>query len=78
MTEIDQNRSGITRRSEQERQELKSRFCISEKDQKAERTRLLNLALNWDCIDVAKEFIFKNSFDHIIVMIFISFSCLYY
>jgi hypothetical protein len=73
MAEIDQQRSGDRHNVVQKRQKSKSRFRISQKDQKAERFRLLKLAMDWDCIDVAKEFIFKNSLNHIMVMIFISF-----
>ncbi len=40
---------------------------ISRKEQNSERSRLLDLAMDWNCIDVAKEFIFKNSLDNILV-----------
>jgi len=58
--------------------ESKARFRISRKEEKSQRSRLLDLAMNWNCIDVAKEFIFKNSLDNILVRMFISFLCLYY
>jgi hypothetical protein len=73
MVEIDQQTSEESHIIKQKRQKSKSRFHISQKDQKATRSRLLKLAIDWDCIDVAKEFIFKNSLNHIMVMIFISF-----
>jgi hypothetical protein len=73
MAEIDQQPSDKPDINEQKRQKLKSRFRIGQKDQKATRSRLLKLAIDWNCIDVAKEFIFKNSLNHIMVMIFISF-----
>lgn len=40
---------------------------IKEKEDRAERTRLLQLAMDWDCIDIAKEFIFQSSLDNILV-----------
>ena len=40
---------------------------IKEKEDQAERTRLLQLAMDWDCIDIAKEFIFQSSLDNILV-----------
>ena len=40
---------------------------VSEKTEKAERFRLLKLAIDWDCIDIAKELLFKNSLDNIMV-----------
>ncbi|CAF1229932.1 unnamed protein product [Rotaria sordida] len=43
-----------------------ARSKIMEKDQTIERTRLLDLAMKWDCIHVAKEFIFRNSLDSIL------------
>jgi len=73
MAEIDPQRSGDGHNVVQKRQKLKSRFRISQKDQKAERSRLLNLAIDWNRIDVAKEFILQNSLNHIMVMIFILF-----
>jgi hypothetical protein len=36
-----------------------------------ERDPLLELAMDWNCIDVAKEFVFENSLDNIIVKILI-------
>ncbi|CAF1094081.1 unnamed protein product [Adineta steineri] len=35
-------------------------------DQDAQRSQLLQLAMNWDCIDVAKELILQNSLDNIL------------
>ena len=65
-------------RLEREKIEPQFDYHILQKDQKAERTRLLDLAMDWDCIDVAKEYLFQNSLDNILVLIFIPFSCLYY
>ncbi|CAF2882241.1 unnamed protein product [Rotaria sp. Silwood2] len=39
---------------------------IRKKDQNIERTRLLALAMKWDCIKIAKEYIFQNSLDSIL------------
>lgn len=39
-------------------------------EMKIERTKLLTLAMKWDCIKVAKEYIFQNSLDNIQVAIF--------
>ncbi|CAF1229892.1 unnamed protein product, partial [Rotaria sp. Silwood1] len=41
------------------------RHDILKKEQKIERKRLLTLAMNWNCIHIAKEFIFQNSLDNI-------------
>jgi hypothetical protein len=49
-----------------------------EKGETVERTPLLELAMDWDCIDVAKEFVFQNSLENISVGIFNSFSYVYY
>jgi hypothetical protein len=50
--------------------ETNSRQHITKKDQNAQRSQLLQLAMDWDCIDVAKEFILQNSLDNILVKIF--------
>lgn len=42
------------------------------KEQRIERTKLLNLAMDWDCINVTKEFVFENSLEDIQVIMFIS------
>jgi len=47
-----------------------ARQNINKKDQSAQRSQLLQLAMDWDCIDVAKEFILQNSLDNILVKIF--------
>jgi hypothetical protein len=47
------------------------------KNQKAVSTSLLDLAMDWNCIDVAKEYVLKNSLDNIGVSILISFSYVY-
>jgi hypothetical protein len=51
---------------------------FKEKEEIVERTPLLELAMDWDCIDVAKEFVFQNSLENISVGIFNSFSYVYY
>jgi len=45
----------------------KSRRNVNMKDQNAQRSQLLELAMAWDCIDVAKELILQNSLDNILV-----------
>jgi len=47
-----------------------SRHNVNKKDQNAQRSQLLQLAMDWDCIDVAKELILQNSLDNILVRIF--------
>jgi hypothetical protein len=42
---------------------------VTKKDQNAQRSQLLTLAMDWDCIDVAKELILENSLDNILVRI---------
>lgn len=46
-----------------------SREVVNKKDQNAQRSQLLQLAMDWDCIDVAKAFILQNSLDNILVSI---------
>jgi len=46
-----------------------SRQDVTKKDQNAQRSQLLTLAMDWDCIDVAKELILENSLDNILVRI---------
>lgn len=53
----------------------KSYYLVSEKAQKAARFRLLKLAMDWNCVDVAREFIFKNSLSNILVTV--SIRCCY-
>ncbi|CAF4376552.1 unnamed protein product, partial [Adineta steineri] len=43
-----------------------SRRHVNRRDQNAQRSQLLKLAMNWDCIDVAKELILQNSLDNIL------------
>ncbi|CAF4549278.1 unnamed protein product, partial [Rotaria sp. Silwood1] len=50
----------------QKTDDLADRSKIMKKDQVAEQTRLLDLAMKWDCITVAREFIFQNSLDNIL------------
>jgi nitrate/TMAO reductase-like tetraheme cytochrome c subunit len=45
-----------------------SRQDVTNKDQRAQRSHLLELAMNWDCIDVAKELILENSLHNILVI----------
>ena len=44
-----------------------SREIVNKQDQNAQRSQLLELAMDWDCIDVAKAFILQNSLDNILV-----------
>ena len=46
---------------------INSRQNVNKKDQNAQRSQLLQLAMDWDCIDVAKELILQNSLDNILV-----------
>jgi ankyrin repeat protein len=61
--------------------QLQSYNDIHKKDEGAQRTQLLELAMSWDCIDVAKELILKNSLDNILVenvrLIFIFIFCFF-
>ncbi|CAF3967063.1 unnamed protein product, partial [Adineta steineri] len=43
-----------------------SRRDVNRRDQNAQRSQLLKLAMDWDCIDVAKELILQNSLDNIL------------
>ena len=56
-----------TTSKEVERDMKKSHSLISEQAQRAERFRLMKLAMDWDCFDVAKEFLLSNSLDNIMV-----------
>ncbi|CAF4153268.1 unnamed protein product [Adineta steineri] len=44
-----------------------SRRHVNRRDQNAQRSQLLKLAMNWNCIDIAKELILQNSLDNILV-----------
>ena len=44
---------------------------VKKKGQNAHRTQLLELAMDWNCIAVAKELILKNSLENILVRIFL-------
>jgi len=48
----------------------KIKLNSKKQDEVVERSRLLELAMDWDCIDVAKEFALKNSLEYILVWIF--------
>jgi hypothetical protein len=50
-------------------QDANSRQDIIKKDQNAQRSQLLTLAMDWNCIGVAKELILENSRDNILVRI---------
>jgi hypothetical protein len=71
LVEIPQGRSQLPPNPKRKKIESKARFSIRQKEQNSERSRLLDLAMDWKCIDAAKEFIFKNSLDNILVWIFI-------
>ena len=47
---------------------LSSVSRINQNNLKAEQTALLYLAMDWNCIDVAREFIFQNSLANILVL----------
>ena len=55
-----------------EQLQLHSEIDIHRHDENAQRSRLLNLAMDWDCIDVANELILKNSIDFLSVVTSIS------
>ena len=44
-----------------------SQAQANKKTRISQRTELLELAMNWNCIDVAKELILKNSLENILV-----------
>ncbi len=52
---------------EVKKRQSESRRGVNMKDQNAQRSQLLELAMDWDCIDVAKELILQNSLDKILV-----------
>lgn len=47
--------------------QMNSNQIVNKKDQNAQRSQLLQLAMDWDCVDVAKELILQNSLDNILV-----------
>ncbi len=47
------------------RQQSESYKAIHKHDENAIQSQLLTLAMGWNCIDVAKELILKNSLDSI-------------
>ncbi|CAF4423949.1 unnamed protein product [Rotaria socialis] len=53
--------------SQDRKRQSNARHNINRKDQIAQRTQLLQLAMDWNCIDVAKELILENSLDNILV-----------
>ena len=48
-------------------EQLSSQKTASKKNKTVQRMQLLELAMNWDCIDVAKEMILESSLDNILV-----------
>ncbi|CAF1525888.1 unnamed protein product, partial [Adineta steineri] len=48
------------------RHHANSRQHVNRRDQNAQRSQLLQLAMDWNCIDVAKELILQNSLDNIL------------
>ncbi|UJR26318.1 hypothetical protein I4U23_007656 [Adineta vaga] len=48
------------------RQHHKSHDSIYQKEQNAERSQLLDVAMDWNCIDAAKEWIFRGALDNIL------------
>ena len=61
-TKIDRSRP-----SEEENDEMESQYSIDRKEQNAERSKLLRIAMAWNCIEAAKEWIFRGSLNHILV-----------
>lgn len=47
--------------------EIESQYSIDRKEQNAERFKLLRIAMAWNCIEAAKEWIFRGSLNHILV-----------
>ncbi|CAF1276333.1 unnamed protein product [Rotaria magnacalcarata] len=52
--------------SQDKKRQSNARRNVNRKDQNAQRTQLLQLAMDWNCIDVAKELILENSLDNIL------------
>ncbi|CAF3302297.1 unnamed protein product, partial [Rotaria sp. Silwood2] len=53
--------------SQDKKRQSSARQNVNKKDQNAQRSQLLLLAMDWNCIDVAKELILQNSLDCIFV-----------
>ncbi|CAF4870469.1 unnamed protein product [Rotaria sp. Silwood1] len=51
---------------EDKKRQSNARQNVNKKDQNAQRSQLLLLAMDWNCIDVAKELILQNSLDNIL------------
>ncbi|CAF3378524.1 unnamed protein product, partial [Rotaria sp. Silwood2] len=52
--------------SQDKKRQSSARQNVNKKDQNAQRSQLLLLAMDWNCIDVAKELILQNSLDNIL------------
>lgn len=46
---------------------------IIKKEKLAEGSKLLKLAMNWNCVQIAREFIFRNSLNNVLVLILIKY-----
>ena len=65
--EMTQRRVKSAPTSQVKLRQTNARQNVNKKDQNAQRSQLLQLAMDWDCIDVAKELILQNSLDNILV-----------
>ncbi|CAF4051819.1 unnamed protein product, partial [Rotaria sordida] len=52
--------------SQDKKRQANARQNVHKKDRNAQRSQLLLLAMDWNCIDVAKELILQNSLDNIL------------
>ncbi|CAF0816739.1 unnamed protein product [Adineta ricciae] len=55
-----------SRPPEEENIEIESQYSIDRKEQNAERSNLLRIAMAWNCVEAAKEWIFRGSLNHIL------------
>ncbi len=69
MMEMNRRKNKSASISHTKEHETNSRQHITKKDQNAQRSQLLTLAMDWNCIGVAKELILENSLDNILVRI---------
>ncbi len=65
--EMSQRKFKLPPTSETKKRQSNSRQSVNRKDRNAQRSQLLTLAMDWDCVDVAKELILQNSLDNILV-----------
>ena len=67
MLERNQRKNKLTPILPTKEHQTYSRQHIAKKDENAQRSQLLTLAMDWNCIGVAKELIIENSLDNILV-----------